>query len=147
VLPTRCGLRSSLRPVLRPRLRGRTAGLKGIRAGLAAAASPRMVCGRLRASFAVRRDTPAAAGRPFSQMVISSPVGELSCRVPQYGWAVAARQHGACRERCRVRVALRHFGASTTEPLTCCLALQGSRRGPGDSPPFTPLILAVLGLV
>ena len=44
-----------------------------------------MVCSRLRASLAVRRDTPAAAGRPFSQTVICSPVSELSCRTPQYG--------------------------------------------------------------
>ena len=50
-------------PVLRPRLRGRTAGLKGISGGFAAAASPRMVCSRLRASFAVLRDTSSAGGQ------------------------------------------------------------------------------------
>ena len=33
-------------------------------------------------------------------------------------------------------------GQVLTGPLTCCLAQQGSRQGPGDSPPFTPLILA-----
>jgi hypothetical protein len=37
------------------------------------------------------------------------------------------------RERYHVRVPLRHFGASTTEPLTCCLARRDFRLGLGDS--------------
>src|SRR5580704_10398980 len=85
VAHARCGLRLSLRPVLRPRLRGRTAGLKGISGGFALAASPRMVCSRLRASFAVLRDTCSLAGSLCSHTVISSPVSELSCLLPQYG--------------------------------------------------------------
>ena len=85
VAHARCGVRSSLRPVLRPRLRGRTAGLKGISGGRAVAASPRMVCSRLRASSAVLRDTPSAAGSSRSHPAISSPVSEFSVRLPQYG--------------------------------------------------------------
>jgi len=41
-----------------------------------------MVCSRPRACLAVVRETPAVAGMPFSQIVISSPVSELSCRAP-----------------------------------------------------------------
>ena len=76
---------SSLRPVLRPRLRGRTAGLKGISGGFAAAASPRIVCSRPRASFAVLRDMPSTSCSLCSQTVMSSPVSEFSFRLPQYG--------------------------------------------------------------
>src|SRR6266568_1856126 len=85
VAHVRCGARSSLRPVLRPRLRGRSAGLYGMSGGLAAAASPRTVHNRLRASRAVRRDTPNFAGRPFSHLVISSLLSELSGLEPHAG--------------------------------------------------------------
>ena len=85
VAHARWGPRSSPRPVLRPRLRGRTAGLKGISGGRAVAASPRMVCSRLRASFAVLREIPSAAGSVRSHPAISSPVSEFSVRLPQYG--------------------------------------------------------------
>ena len=43
-----------------------------------------------------------------------------------------------------VRVPPRRLGASTTEPLTCCLTLQDLRHRLSDSPAFTPLILAAL---
>jgi hypothetical protein len=53
--------------------------------GLVATASPRTVRSRLRASRAVRRETPARAGRPFSHLVISSVLSEPSSLVPQAG--------------------------------------------------------------
>src|SRR6185312_15042402 len=42
-------------------------------------------CSRLRASFAVLRDTPSAAGSSRSHPAISSRVREFSVRLPQYG--------------------------------------------------------------
>ena len=59
--------------------------------------------------------------------------------------AVRDSQWDGTSDRFGVRVPLRHFGASTTEPVTCCLARQDLRQGPADSPAFTPLILAALG--
>jgi hypothetical protein len=85
VAQARCGVRASLRPVLRPRLRGRSAGLYGMSGGLCAAASPRIVPIRLRASPAVRREMPSRAGRPFSHLVIASVVTALSMTLPQAG--------------------------------------------------------------
>ena len=57
-------LRAALKPAASPAaaVRGRIAGLSGISGGLAAAASPRIVPSRLRASRATRRETPVRAG-------------------------------------------------------------------------------------
>lgn len=69
----------------RPRLRGRSAGLYGISGGLVAAASPRIVHSRLRASPATRREIPSRAGRAFSHWVISPVLRDPSSAVPQAG--------------------------------------------------------------
>jgi hypothetical protein len=50
-----------------------------------AAASPRIVHSRLRASRATRRETAARAGIEFSHLVISSVLSECSSLAPQAG--------------------------------------------------------------
>jgi hypothetical protein len=50
-----------------------------------------------------------------------------------------ARQHGASLKRYRVRP-LQYFEASTTEPLTCCLARQDLRQAASDTPTVGPCI-------
>jgi hypothetical protein len=76
---------SRQRPVFLPRLRGRTAGLNGISGGRAAAASPRIVPSRLRASAAVLGAMPSASGRPFSHLRTSGRVMSVSCHDPHLG--------------------------------------------------------------
>jgi len=70
-----------------------------------------MVCSRLRASFAVLRDTSSVAGSLCSQTAISSPVSEFSCRVPQYG---------------RMNRRIRYSRFATVLRPTSCMACQRS---------------------
>ena len=60
------------------------------------------------------------------------------------GWTKAISEGNAKRPN-GIRVPLRHFRASNTEPLTCLFARQDPRQDPSDSPAFTPLTPAALG--
>jgi hypothetical protein len=71
--------------------------------------------------------------------------------VPAFaGCGCGHRRTPRCRTRCTrdhfcVRVPLRHYGARTTEAVTCCFAQQDLRQGSRNSPAFTPFIPATLG--
>jgi len=106
---------------------------------------------RLRPALGMRREVVSIVGAPgrSENLKAGPPLSTGQAPHPRTrkrrGSITPADDQGQRRthDHFGVRVPLRHFGATTPEPLTCSLARQDHRQGPGDSPAFTPLILAL----